>query len=622
MAIKRAVSLFLTFSLIALFLVIRAPTADALGAVWVKEFSKDKYGDPTEEYYLVNKSWFKGSYNNDSISNGKLGVSLIFKRDDDNLFTYINLYPNMQETEQIKNNAYYDVAVKLIDGNELSMSGKMEAGSIMLRDTFNLADAISASKGDISFYVQESGNNDINYVFKAKSGNFEKLFNQEILIPYKEAQYKKAEQFLLNKQFDMAAFIFSEISDFKDSVARIDEVYEAKNADAYARAEQLLENKQYDEAAKAFCELGDYRDSTSHVSEAYEAKNADAYARAEQLLKNKQYDEAAKAFRELGDYRDSTARVSEAYEAKNADAYARAEQLLENKQYDEAAEAFRELENYRNSSARVTEAYEAKNAELYAQAEKLLDNNEIFQAAEAFRAIGDYRDSATRSDECYIKQFGEKTYDLFNSINEGDPYLFGSYIQNWGADGWGLGDKEDIEWIVLDKNRNENGLSLLLISKYALAGEKYLYYNFDKKSNIPQNIGWQTSDIRKWLNGDFMQNAFSGKEQSMIMTTELTNSDSSNTTKDRVFLLSDQEISQYFSTNKERQCHATSVARGHREDHVYEDWRSGCLWWTRTPSWTSDYIVIVDFDGSFDREHSYDVHVGVRPALWINLATN
>ena len=71
--------------------------------------------------------------------------------------------------------------------------------------------------------------------------------------------------------------------------------------------------------------------------------------------------------------------------------------------------------------------------------------------------------SAEQIEKCYISKLGEKTYNLIKNIKVGDTYKFGSYEQdNKTSNG-----KEEIEWIVLDKD----GISLLLISKYLREAE-------------------------------------------------------------------------------------------------------------------------------------------------------
>lgn len=163
-----------------------------------------------------------------------------------------------------------------------------------------------------------------------------------------------------------------------------------------------------------------------------------------------------------------------------------------------------------------------------------------------------------------------------------------------------------IEWLVL-KN---DGSKALLISKYALDCQQY---------HTSRIFGtWKTCTLRKWLNGTFINNAFSHEEQAMILSTTTESAD----TKDRVFLLSRDEAWEYFSSDSTRQCQGTAYcyAQG-----AYKTGNGNCKWWLRSPGssgWTA-YV----YDGSlrdYNGEYSCCVdndNIAVRPALWIDLGS-
>src|SRR5574344_486799 len=69
-------------------------------------------------------------------------------------------------------------------------------------------------------------------------------------------------------------------------------------------------------------------------------------------------------------------------------------------------------------------------------------------------------------------------------------------------------NKEIIRWKVLAK---ENG-KILLISKYALDCKPY------HKNSC--NVTWEECTLRKWLNSEFINNAFSEEEQQIIVLTK------------------------------------------------------------------------------------------------------
>ena len=85
----------------------------------------------------------------------------------------------------------------------------------------------------------------------------------------------------------------------------------------------------------------------------------------------------------------------------------------------------------------------------------------------------------------------------------GDTILLGKYEQDYVSSG-----KEDIEWIVLDKK--EDG-SLFVMSKYGL--DMQPYHSEDAE------VTWETCSLRKWLNNDFYNAAFTKAEKEKIQTT-------------------------------------------------------------------------------------------------------
>ena len=92
----------------------------------------------------------------------------------------------------------------------------------------------------------------------------------------------------------------------------------------------------------------------------------------------------------------------------------------------------------------------------------------------------------------------------------GDIVTFGNYEQdNNTANG-----KEPIEWIILDKR--EDG-SLVLMSKYALDSKQY--------NTQDTSVTWETCTLRKWLNEDFYNAAFSTQEQAKIVPVTIENED-------------------------------------------------------------------------------------------------
>lgn len=182
-----------------------------------------------------------------------------------------------------------------------------------------------------------------------------------------------------------------------------------------------------------------------------------------------------------------------------------------------------------------------------------------------------------------------------------------------------------IEWLVL-KN---DGSKALLISKYALDCQKY--------NTTDTSVTWETCTLRRWLNGSFINSAFSAEEQKQILHTTVTSDRNpsystypGNNTKDKVFLLSIAEAQKYFSSDSNfssdstGQCQGTAYCFAQGGD---QDSDGRCSWWLRSPDYFSrDCVSIVNNYGvagcqlyHVTRSLPFSDGITVRPALWINL---
>ena len=199
------------------------------------------------------------------------------------------------------------------------------------------------------------------------------------------------------------------------------------------------------------------------------------------------------------------------------------------------------------------------------------------------------------------------TQEIPQDAEAGGYIRFGSYYQDNAA------EKTPVEWLVLEKKTKE----LLLISRYALECKQY---HHDRV-----NVTWEKSDLRKWLNNDFLKEAFSAEERERIKECKLKNDDNpeentkgGNDTKDRVFLLSIQEAGQYFTDDDTRKCKSTKFAEG---KHQMIDEAGFSDWWLRSPG-TKKHAAIVFADGVIDMYGTpvnKDGICSVRPVLWLIL---
>ena len=201
------------------------------------------------------------------------------------------------------------------------------------------------------------------------------------------------------------------------------------------------------------------------------------------------------------------------------------------------------------------------------------------------------------------------------TANVGDIIVFGAYEQDNDTSN----DKEDIEWLVLAKEDNK----ILVISDKALDCKPY--------NQSRDYVTWETCSLRKWLNNDFINSAFSDDEKAMIPTVTVSadknpeyDTDPGNATQDQVFLLSIVEARKYFASSEARMCVPTAYAifNGlYTSSRYSKDGEGTCLWWLRSPGYNQISAARVNNDGSVD-EYSYDVdcdNYAVRPAMWITI---
>jgi len=276
--------------------------------------------------------------------------------------------------------------------------------------------------------------------------------------------------------------------------------------------------------------------------------------------------------------------------------YKAAVALMGSGKYEEAIAAFEEMGGYKDSASMITESK-------YELSLVLIDSGDIVGAYESLVALNGYKDSAAKASEIY-NQYKLKTAAV------GDTVLFGAYEQDNNTSN----GKEGIEWRVLAKE----GGKLLIISEYALDCQQY--------NTSSTNVTWETCSLRKWMNGTFLNAAFSTEEQAQIQSTNVSadknpeyRANPGNATTDKVFLLSITEVEKYFTSDSARQCKPTkyAVANG---AYVNSD-NGNCWWWLRSPGCDQKCAAYVHGFGSV-RYSGNTVSSGndcVRPALWIIL---
>lgn len=165
----------------------------------------------------------------------------------------------------------------------------------------------------------------------------------------------------------------------------------------------------------------------------------------------------------------------------------------------------------------------------------------------------------------------------------------------------------DIQWQVLDVS----GDKALIISKDCLDAAKF--------HNAKEAVTWETSDLRCWLNNDFLYMAFSNAELDYIQSTGLSTPDSTygnktggSDTTDKVFCLSIDEAERYFSSDSDRKATRTAYAK----ERTPYDW-----WWLRSPGGSNDAAkAIVNDKGKIMTGGNWVTNNdAVRPAMWVKM---
>ena len=367
------------------------------------------------------------------------------------------------------------------------------------------------------------------------------------------------------------------------------EMKEQRTAEAceqiYQNALRLVDGQLYAEAAGEFARIPDYRDAAQRKTECEQMQEAARkdriYAEADKAAGNdnvKSQEKAIRIFQTIPGWRDADERVLEATR--------RIDEIIAKTETDRQ-EAIRKAEEDRLARMKrkkllvrgilltvaaaavcVLGVFLVKKVIVpglqYRKAVKLI---EAEQTDEAYRLLHglDFSDSNDLVNRMALEQLSDAQI--------GSTVRLGLYPQGRRTSE----EKDVIEWIVLDRDES----SVLLISKYALDCLPYQHYEGPLVF-----ASWKTSQIRRWLNETFLNEAFDKGEIQLLVQADPDEDPDANVfvfgdaNKDRVFLLSIEEAEKYFPTDESRKCLPTKYAIG------YGAYQSSvgrtCFWWLRT----------------------------------------
>lgn len=165
--------------------------------------------------------------------------------------------------------------------------------------------------------------------------------------------------------------------------------------------------------------------------------------------------------------------------------YKEAESLLASGNYEEARQIYQTLEDnggYKDSAEKVLNSG-------YALANQFAANENYTEATRLFLTLGNYKESENLLSEC--------TSHMLKNASIGDIIYYGKYEQDGNIEN----GSEPLTWIVLETS----GDNIILLSEHVIENKPFgdLFY-------------WEYCDVREWLNNDFLNQAFSSNEKSMI----------------------------------------------------------------------------------------------------------
>lgn len=460
--------------------------------------------------------------------------------------------------------------------------------------------------------------------------------------------YQKGEKALQAGDYEQACASFARAGDFSDAPEKI-------RVARYLQAEKFQASGDYTSAADAFTKAGSYKDAAGRIGESW-------YLQGKKLFEQGRMEEASAAYKKAGNYKDAAAlavsvfaddgvRKMNAGDYKGAyGAFSKVADTKEGQQYisqvlyllakqqasagktDNAISIYQLVADYSDAKTQLAILYykQASTAEAagkkttaieaYKKAGSYLDaqekwkkltyelakthqtNQKYDDAFELFDTIRGYSDVDNRlSVNAGLKSAAKKAerVKLASSISVGDTINFGSYVH---VDS-GSSRKQTIQWEVM----KVDGAKLFLISRYAL--DKKPYHSSNVKS-----VNWSGCSLRTWLNGTFMQNAFTQTERSAIVSTSITsktNTSSTTKTSDKIFLLTyNQLLSNLEKADRVAKTKKNvAVASWSRDRYTGMSYSSTAYSETMSASNSSSYQKVTN-------------SMYIRPAMWVNLEAN
>ena len=202
------------------------------------------------------------------------------------------------------------------------------------------------------------------------------------------------------------------------------------------------------------------------------------------------------------------------------------------------------------------------------------------------------------------------------SINAvaGQTITLGSYPQ---SDVTGQ-TKEPIEWKVL----KVDGDKALVVSVLGLDNVMF--------NSLNTSVTWKTCELRPWLNGTFMDAAFTADEQALIVESTINTSNSvarrasaaspgCGETVDKIFCLSLEEVQETMPEEADRTCAPSAYCKA--KGAFAHASNGNCWWWLRNPGYYTSDAAGINYYGYLhvSGDNITSPSDAVRPAMWVKI---
>lgn len=220
----------------------------------------------------------------------------------------------------------------------------------------------------------------------------------------------------------------------------------------------------------------------------------------------------------------------------------------------------------------------------YSQAVELAESGQYALAIDAFTKLGDYGDSAQQAENARTELETRQIAGL-RDAQVGDQVEFGFYRDH-------ISGRYGNEWQVLAREDDR----LLLVTNATVGMREF--------NSSEDDISWQNSTLRAWLNDEFLEDAFTESQRNLVQNTDVTCDDGS-TVQDCCFILSVDE--------------ARSLFEETQDDEINHDRSTTDNWWLRSSSTDNEHKDICWMNGSlFLDGYTPTSTCGVRVAIWVD----